>query len=51
MLTGIKLFDMRFNVLTIFPEIFNVLEYGVISKTFNNNNSIEVLRHQKKCNK
>ena len=41
MLTGIKLFDMRFNVLTIFPEIFNVLEYGVISKTFDNNNSIK----------
>ena len=42
MLTGIKLFDMRFNVLTIFPEIFNLLEYGVISKTFdNNNNSIK----------
>jgi tRNA (guanine37-N1)-methyltransferase len=32
---------MRFNVLTIFPEIFNVLEYGVISKTFDNDNSIK----------
>ena len=41
MLIGIKLFNMQFNVLTIFPEIFNVLEYGVISKTFDNNNSIK----------
>ena len=40
MLIGIKLFNMRFNVLTIFPEIFNVFEYGVISKIFDNNNSI-----------
>ena len=25
---------MKFNILTIFPEIFNVLNHGVISKAF-----------------
>ena len=31
---------MKFNILTIFPEIFNVLNNGVISKAFENNLSI-----------
>jgi tRNA (guanine37-N1)-methyltransferase len=31
---------MKFNILTIFPEIFNVLNHGVISKAFENNLSI-----------
>ena len=32
---------MKFNILTIFPEIFEVFEYGVISKAINNNSLIE----------
>ena len=28
---------MKFNILTIFPEIFKIFEYGVISKAINNN--------------
>ena len=28
---------MKFNILTIFPEIFNVLHYGVVSRAFNSN--------------
>ena len=31
---------MKFNILTIFPEIFNVLNHGVISKAFEKNLSI-----------
>ena len=31
---------MKFNILTIFPEIFNVLNHGVISKAFKKNLSI-----------
>ena len=31
---------MKFNILTIFPEIFNVLNHGVISKAFEMNLSI-----------
>ena len=31
---------MKFNILTIFPEIFNVLNHGVISKAFENYLSI-----------
>ena len=27
---------MKFNILTIFPEIFKIFEYGVISKGINN---------------
>ena len=32
---------MKFNILTIFPEIFKIFEYGVISKAINNNFLIE----------
>ena len=31
---------MKFNILTIFPEIFNILNHGVISKAFEKNLSI-----------
>ena len=31
---------MKFNILTIFPEIFKIFEYGVVSKGINNNFSL-----------
>ena len=32
---------MKFNILTIFPEIFEIFEYGVLSKAINNNLSVK----------
>ena len=32
---------MKFNILTIFPEIFEIFEYGVLSKAIKNNLSVE----------
>jgi len=32
---------MKFNILTIFPEIFEIFEYGVVSKAINNNFSVK----------
>ena len=39
---------MKFNILTIFPEIFKIFEYGVVSKGINNNfflNCYDIRKH------